>query len=171
VTRRPFENIIPMTPSANTLLLVRLAAELGRIFRFATVGTLAAIAYAGITFGVAETGLAAPIAASVLGFLVATAISYLGHLHYSFAVEPDHRIFLRRFTIVISITLAETMTCTWLITEGWHRSNLVSSISVSLLIPATNYICNRFWVFRSGPAAASINPLPRRSAKAGSNKT
>lgn len=132
-------------PSQHSLI-----AELGRVFRFGMTGVVAALAYAAATFVIVETGLSNPVVAAAVGYFVAATISYLGHIYFSFRVEPDHRRFLWRFAVTVVLTFAMTIGCTWLIVDVLAYSYRLSILAMFVLIPATNYACGRFWVFSPG---------------------
>ena len=132
-------------------MLGKIAVELGRMVRFGFVGTIAAATYAAVTFAIAELRIADPVVASVIGYFCAALISYFGHLYYSFRVTPDHRTFLWRFAITVVVTSGMTVGCTWLMTEYWSYPAWAAVLAVTLLIPATNYVCGRFWVFLPKP--------------------
>lgn len=131
-----------------------LSVEFSRIARFGVVGVLATLVYMTVTFIAVELFGLAAVAASIIGQCTSTLVSYLGHAFYSFGVETDHRTYLWRFLAVAAITFALNGLVTYLLTDVVGVSYRVSIICVSVLIPLTNYICNRFWVFRSGLEAA-----------------
>jgi putative flippase GtrA len=124
-----------------------LTIELGRLVRYGLTGTLAALAYAGVTTLLIESGLARPIAATIFGYFTAATISYLGHLYFSFRVQPDHQTFLWRFGVTVAMTFAVTTLTTYVITGYLSGSYGFSIAAVAALIPMMNYLCNRFWVF------------------------
>jgi putative flippase GtrA len=78
------------------------------------------------------------------------AVSYLGHSKYSFQVETDHRTFLWRFSLVAAITFSMNAVATWVLAIVAGLSHTVSFLILTVLIPLTNYLCNRFWVFLPG---------------------
>jgi putative flippase GtrA len=128
----------------------QLTIEVGRIIRFGIVGVGAALVYAAVTALAVESGVASPVVASVAGHLVAGLISYFGHLHFSFAVNPDHQVFAWRFVVIALITIAMNVGVTFLLTTVLGMSYRVAVLVVMVLIPLTNYLCNRFWVFHPG---------------------
>jgi putative flippase GtrA len=134
-----------------------LSVEFSRIARFGLVGVLAALVYMmATTIAVEFLGFAA-VGASIFGQLASASVSYVGHSFYSFGVESNHRAYLWRFIAVAVITFSLNGLVTHLLTDLLDVSYRVSIIVVVILIPITNYACNRFWVFRSGlhPSASS----------------
>jgi putative flippase GtrA len=134
--------------------------EAGRLARFGIIGALAGVVYAVVTFLIVAAGLGGPVAATIIGHLAAGFVSYFGHLHYSFAVEPDHRVFLWRFVVIAVVAFAANIGTTWLFTVALKLSYIYSIVVVMVLIPVVNYVCNRFWIFRSGLA-----PLASEAAR------
>jgi putative flippase GtrA len=124
--------------------------EAGRLVRFGIVGTLAGVVYAVTTFLIITAGLGGPVTATIIGQVTAGFVSYLGHLRYSFAVEPNHRVFLWRFFVIAAVAITANIVTTWLLTSVLKLSHVYSIAVVMVLIPIVNYLCNRFWIFRSG---------------------
>jgi putative flippase GtrA len=133
--------------------------------RFGIVGITATLVYAAATFLAVELLALGPVPASVLGHLTAMGVSYLGHSMFSFAVKTDHRVCLWRFLVIAVLTFSMNVTVTWFLTKVLGVHYQISVGIVGVLIPLTNYFCNRFWVFLPGLRAspASLNPAePRR---------
>lgn len=85
--------------------------------------------------------------ATVAAFAAAFAISYFGHMYFSFRVEPDHRSMLPRFASVAAVSFALGLTVTWLLEGVLHLPHYLSILAVLVVIPAVNYFSTRFWVF------------------------
>lgn len=143
--------VIAMNQAWNTKFRIdRLGVEIARLVRFGVVGILSAAVYAVVTFAINALALGSPIMATICGHVAAGAISYLGHLHFSFGVPPQHRTFLSRFLLVAAATFAVNIFVTWLLVDVLGLSYLVAIAVVTALIPTTNYLFNRFWVFLPG---------------------
>jgi putative flippase GtrA len=134
--------------------------ELGRIIRFGFVGIAATVVYTGTSFAGIEVFGIPPVAASVLGQVVSTFVSYFGHALFSFRVEPSHRLYLLRFLLISVLTFAPNVIVTWLIADALGLSPRIAIAVVTVLIPITNYLANRFWVFLPGLRRAAANPRP-----------
>ena len=141
-----------MIPKRVILHPSELAVEMERLFRFGIVGILATLVYVLVTLAVVASGLANPIVASVIGQTTSAFVSYFAHLHYSFGVPPQHRLFVWRFLVVAVITYLANIIVTYLLTKVFGISYLISIAAVMILIPILNYICNRLWVFMPGLA-------------------
>lgn len=138
-----------------------LLVETGRILRFGVVGIAATLTYAGATALSVEWLHLAPVPASILGQIVSTGVSYFGHAFYSFRVKGDHRTFLWRFFVIGALTFTMNGAVTWLLTDKIGVSYRISVAIVTVLIPITNYLGNRFWVFLPG----LIDPTASKSVK------
>jgi putative flippase GtrA len=121
-----------------------------RLVRFGFVGASVAACYAAITFSIVRSGLGGPMTATIFGHIIAAILSYFGHMYFSFAVNPDHRIFLGRFAVVAGLTFALNVALTWLLTSVFRTPYQVPILVVTIAIPAANYVLNRFWVFSPG---------------------
>jgi len=138
------------------------AIEFGRLFRFGLTGTVATLAYAGSTIALVRYDLLGPVSATIVGYLVGAIISYLGHLHFSFRVEPDHRTFVWRFVVTAAITFPVTIIVTYLVADLLHWPYQIAIAIVTVLNPAIGYLCFRFWVFFPG-----LNGRPHRMQSPG----
>jgi putative flippase GtrA len=132
-----------------------MAKEFWRLVRFGLTGIVATLTYGGVSYALVESSVSGPIAAAVFGYLASATVSYFGHIHFSFRVEPDHRKFIWRFVTTSIVTFPMAVVITYIITTGLGRSNQIAVVAVMVLIPLMNYFCNRFWVF--GPSLAA-NP-------------
>jgi putative flippase GtrA len=138
-----------------------LLTEIGRLVRFGLVGALATLVYMAATFAAVNFLLLPAVGASILGQLTSASVSYFGHLFFSFGVESDHRTYLWRFFAVAVLTFSLNGLITHLLTGVIGVDYRVSILVMAVVIPATNYLCNRFWVFRSGlltPASRTTDP-------------
>jgi putative flippase GtrA len=118
--------------------------------RFGIVGVVASLTYAGVTYVIVDSGIGKPTVATIVGQLSSALISYFGHQRFSFAVASTHKIFVWRFISIFVLTFAMNIGVTFLLTERFGVSYRVTIAIVTVLIPLTNYFCNRFWVFRPG---------------------
>lgn len=124
--------------------------EIGRLVRFGITGVVATIVYAAVTLILSEVCRVGAVTASVIGYFASAGISYYGHMRFSFDVGPDHKTYLWRFLTTSALSFALNIFVTWATTHVFGYSARVSVVLVSILVPATNYVCNRFWVFRPG---------------------
>ncbi len=132
--------------------------ELGRIIRFGFVGIAATVVYVGSSFAGIEVFGVPPVAASVLGQVLSTFVSYFGHAVFSFRVEPSHQLYLMRFLLISVLTFALNIIVTWLIADALGLSPRIAIAVVTVLIPIANYLANRFWVFLPGLRRALQTP-------------
>jgi putative flippase GtrA len=129
--------------------------EIGRFVRFGLVGICATLVYVLISLVANEALRIAPVPSSVLAQAVAFGVSYIGHSAYSFRVKTNHRVIFWRFMVITGLTFILATVTTWLIADAAGLSPRIAIATVALLIPAVNYICNRFWVFMPGLAPAA----------------
>jgi putative flippase GtrA len=128
--------------------------EIGRFVRFGIVGIAAATVYAAASVSAVDIFYLNPVSGSICGQLVATSVSYFGHSMFSFAVKTDHR----RYLWLAALTYAMNAVVTYLLTDVLLISYLISIAIVAILIPLTNYLCTRFWVFSPGLRNEAVTP-------------
>jgi putative flippase GtrA len=158
--------VISSQVAAAEVSAARLALrELFRLARFGIVGTAAALCYASTSFLIVWAGLSGSISATMVGQLAAALISYYGHLHFSFRVEPNHRKFVWRFLIVALTTFALNLLLTWSLTSILHAPYQVPIAVVTVVLPAASYLVNRLWVFHPG-----LDTGPRTDPEKGMNQ-
>ena len=128
----------------------KVITEIGRLIRFGLTGMITTLVYVVTAFVIVEMGVAGPMVATIISYCIAAIFSYFAHLHYSFRVRPDHRIYLWRFSFTVAITFSMTVGFTWLITEFWLGPFYVALIVIIMILPAISYACSRFWVYLPG---------------------
>jgi putative flippase GtrA len=124
--------------------------EIFRLLRFGCVGLLAGAVYYSISVVIASSGISAPLAATIIGNITAAFVSYFGHLHFSFVVEPNHRRFLGRFLVTAAIGLCLNIFLTLLLLYQFQVPYVIVFAIVTVIVAATNYLTNRLWVFFPG---------------------
>ena len=128
----------------------KIFVELARLIRFGSVGILATASYGVVTIVMMQAGVGGPLFAAIIGNIAAVAVSYFGHLYYSFQVEARHSIFLWRFVVIAVVTFGVNLLCTWFVVERLHWSQLVAVMLMVLLLPGISYLGSRLWVFLPG---------------------
>jgi putative flippase GtrA len=129
--------------------------EVGRIARFGIVGVVATLVYISTSWTAVYSFGLPPVTGSIFGQALGVGVSYFGHSLFSFRVKIDHRVFLWRFILIAALTFALNIAVTWTLTGFFSLSFWISTLAVTVLIPTTNYLFNRFWVFHP---ARSIDP-------------
>jgi putative flippase GtrA len=138
-----------------------LVREMWRLVRFGAVGVVSTATYAGTSWLLVWTGTTTIMVATVIAYLAAGTVSYLGHVHITFAVEPQHAELLSRFLVVSAVSFVLALGITWAITEILMAPHYVAILAVVVVIPMVNYLSHRFWVF--SPHLASRQAAIRRS--------
>lgn len=118
------------------------AAGMLRLFRFGCVGLVATMTHAGILLALVEGFQMPAIAATLLGYLVAFGVSYLGHYFVTFRSKRSHKATLPAYVLVAglgaSLHGAIFVVATTII--GWHYwiSFLIAIIIVPLIVFAVS---------------------------------
>ena len=121
-------------------------AEARRITRFGIVGVAALLTHMAVAYLVLERLTGSAYAASLLGFLVAFCVSFLGHHHFTFAEGQGYAKTLPRFlAVAVSGFLASLVVLNAVAAYGLPKT--VSLMLSILVIPALTYVAARLWAF------------------------
>jgi putative flippase GtrA len=126
-------------------------AEVLRLLRFGFVGIGVVVLYYALSVAVVATGLGTPLVATTIASIVCVFVSYFGHLHFSFNVEPNHRKFVWRFLIVAASAYSLNLLLTWLLMHRLHFFYPIGFAIITVVLPTLTYIAGRCWVFAPGP--------------------
>jgi len=139
--------MMPIQGITERPLLRAARREILQVTRFGLVGVAATICYTAVTFLLVWSGLSGSIVATIVGQSASAFISYFGHLHFSFRVEPDHRAFLWRFVVVAVAAFGLNVLLTWGLISLFRAAYQVPIVIVAITLPIANYLFNRFWIF------------------------
>ena len=122
--------------------------ELAAIVRFAMVGVASTLVYLGASLVLLGWGLA-PQATNLIGFLLGTATSYLGHYFFTYRSGDSHLRLGARFFLV---TAGLALLC-----SGLHQMALLlgaeprlAALFVTVAYPPLSFALNHFWAFARG---------------------
>jgi putative flippase GtrA len=135
-----------------------LVEEFRRLARFSTVGAVATVVHIGVAMmAVATTGVN-PTIGAVLGFAAAFIVSYVGHFRFSFAVQGRYRDYLLKFAVSSLASFLLSTVSVWLATAMLGIDYKPALAALAVIVPACNYLMNRFWVFLQ-PEGVARRPL------------
>jgi putative flippase GtrA len=120
--------------------------DLGRASRFAVVGVFVTASHIVTATALMGLVLLEPGAANAIAFSIATAISYTVNTLWSFSKRHDGKQ-LMRFLLVSTFggALAAIVAHSFALL-GY--SNLVATLAVVLLVPATTFVLHNHWTYR-----------------------
>jgi len=137
--------------------------EFWRLARFSAVGVLVTVIHIGVAMIAVTVADANPTVGSMMGYVVAFLVSYVGHFRFTFAVPGRYRDYLLKFAVT---SLASFVLSTGVV--GFATTILKIDyrpvlLSLAIVVPVCNYLANRFWVFLqpvsgAGRALGVINP-------------
>ncbi len=114
--------------------------------RFASVGVAATLLHVGTALAAARLGLS-PHAANGAGFAAALTLSYLGHGHYTFGAEVEHRRHGPRFLATASLGLVLSAAITQVVAL-WLGAPLALAMGVvAVAVPGATFLLCKLWVF------------------------
>ncbi len=123
----------------------------GRLARYTVAGGLSALTHVGTLTLLVETGLAAPVVASTIGFVLSIVVSYTLQKLWVFSSTARHRTTLPRFLCATTVAMLLNAAVLSLGTEVFSIHYLVAQGVALVLIPLSNYLINSLWTFREDP--------------------
>src|SRR5699024_6912188 len=102
-------------------------------------------------------GLAAPVLASTIGFVLSIVVSYTLQKLWVFSSTARHRTTLPRFLAATTVAMLLNAAVLTLGTEVFSIHYLVVQGVALVLIPLSNYLINSLWTFRDDPAPADLS--------------
>jgi len=128
-------------------------AVLLQLIRFGGVGIAATLVHTVSYVGLIEFLLVAPLLANLIAFVVAVAVSYLGHSRWTFATDATAYQAQKspaRFTKFVATTISGLLLnslVVYLVTEVWRQHYGWSVVGMLTLVPAAIFVLNKYWVF------------------------
>lgn len=116
-------------------------------FCYAIIGALGTVIHFGTLFLLVEFAGFMALTASTIGFVITVLVSYLLNYYWTFSATSDHRgTFLRYLTVSCTGLMLNTLIM-WLGLSLLELHYGYAQLLVVLVIPASNYLMNRFWTF------------------------
>lgn len=115
--------------------------------RYGIVGALGAVCHLATLAVLVESGLVSPLPASVAGFAVALAVSYVLNLKWSFRTAHMGVVMVRRYVTVSAFGFGINligMAAALHLFSVWY---LWAQLICVLLVAVTNFSLNRNWTF------------------------
>ena len=133
--------------------LLSLLRRLPQGLLFVCVGGAAAVTHLLVVALVVQGLALAPLAANVLGFLVAFCVSYGGHTLLTFSEhKAPHRQALPRFFLVACCSFALNEVLYYIALHQWHLHYLWSLFAVLLIVAIVTFVAAKFWAFARSAA-------------------
>jgi putative flippase GtrA len=124
-----------------------LVGEFWQLLRFSAVGALATVVHIGVAMGVVAAAGISPTVGSMIGFVAAFVVSYLGHFRFTFAVPGRYRDYLLKFAVSSLASFLLSTGAVWVATAILGIDYKPALIALAIIVPFCNYLVNRFWVF------------------------
>ncbi len=139
--------------------MIRVLDEFWRVARFSVVGIVATVVHVSVAILVIDYAGVSPVAGSVIGFLAAFLISYIGHFRFTFQVRGRYRDYVLRFAVGSLVSFVLSTVLVWVLTGPLRVDAKLALVATGIVVPITNYLINRLWVFFR-PAAPDTSPRP-----------
>lgn len=121
--------------------------HLYQLGRFAMVGVLSTIIHVGTLTLMVEKLNQNPVPASALGFILAVVISYLCNYRWTFAPTGNHKEYFLKYVLVCVIGFILNISIMYLTVNIWGMWYLLGATCVLTIVPISNFLLNKFWVF------------------------
>ncbi|HJS33367.1 MAG TPA: GtrA family protein [Alphaproteobacteria bacterium] len=128
-----------------------------QFFRFAVAGTLAAVAHYTTLIGAVELGKAAPLHASLAGYVFGAAVSYLLNYHFTFASSASHHSALAKFLIAAGVGFLLNGAIMALLTGPFPVHYILAQFVATGTVLVWSFSSYRLWAFRT-PARDDRSP-------------
>jgi putative flippase GtrA len=132
--------------------------EFWRLARFSAVGALATVVHIGVAMAAVAAVGANPTVGSMIGFVAAFLVSYVGHFRFTFAAPGRYRDYLLKFVVSSLASFFLSTGAVWVATAILGIDYKPALIALAIIVPLCNYLVNRFWVFLQ-PGGGSGHPL------------
>jgi putative flippase GtrA len=135
-----------------------LVEEFWRLVRFSAVGAFATVVHIGVAMVAVAAAGTNPTVGTMIGFVVAFVVSYVGHFRFTFAAPGRYRDYLLKFVVSSFASFCLSTGAVWVATAILGIDYKPALIALAVIVPVCNYLTNRFWVFLQ-PGGGSGRPL------------
>lgn len=128
--------------------------EMPRQFaRYAGVGAVATAAHYAVLVGLVESGGAAPLPATLVGYVAGGLVSYALNRRLTFTAGRPHREAAWRFAAVAASGFAWTALLMALLVGRLGAPYLLAQAATTLAILVWGFLANRLWTFARSQGA------------------
>ena len=131
-----------MTPPPQTLLPL-----LRQLAVFGSVGLVAMAVHYGILLTLVELLRAAPVPATLAGYVAGGLVSYVLNRRHTFDSDAPHEEAGMRFALVAAVGFCVTWMLMQLLTVTLGAPYFPAQIATTLVVMAWSYVAHRFWTF------------------------
>jgi len=117
------------------------------VMRFGIVGVLATCIHVAVFFIFVHAIKVSPTVATIPAFFAALLASYRLNHTWTFGARGQHAYFFIRYFLVTLLGLALNISIMYFGTNVLHRSYIVCLALVLMVVPAFNFLCNKYWGF------------------------
>ncbi len=119
-----------------------------KLVRFGIVGVAATGVHAGVVVGLVEFAGVYPLCANVFAYFCAVAVSFSGHLYWTFRAQ-DRKSFrmFGRFLVVSVSGFGLSQALFWVLFEVAGVDYRATLAAVVLTVPTFTFLTSQFWVF------------------------
>ena len=128
----------------------RTARLIRQIWAFIGVGACAAVAHYGVLIALVESGAAAPVPATLAGYVAGGIVSYLLNRRHTYRSERPHSEAGWRFAVVAGVGFLLTAALMHVLVTLLGMPYLVAQALTTGVVLFWSFLAHRMWTF-SGP--------------------
>lgn len=121
--------------------------DVGQVGRFGVVGVGASVTHLLCALGLMEFGGLNVYAANLIAFVLALAVSYIGHHRWTFRRENQHGQHLPRFAVVAILGFVLNQAIIFLVVGILAAPYWLGIVVVVVIVPPLVYGLCRIWAF------------------------
>ncbi|MGJ8664206.1 MAG: GtrA family protein [Marinicella sp.] len=123
---------------------------LGLMVRYGLVGVLASLIHAGISLAVLALFDIQPFWSHAIGFIGGLITAYLGHYHYSFKDDGQHKHRFPKFALTALTGFVLHQSGVYLMVNQMQLPYKTLALPVVMVcVPVVTFLMSKFWVFRN----------------------
>ncbi len=124
----------------------------GLMVRYGLVGVLASLIHAGISLAILALFDIQPFWSHAIGFVGGLITAYLGHYHYSFKDDGEHKHRFPKFAITAGTGFALHQSGVYLLVNQLQLAYKTQALPLLMVsVPVVTFLMSKFWVFRNKP--------------------
>lgn len=116
---------------------------------FVIVGLMSAVVHYGVLVGLVEWGGAAPVPATLAGYVFGGATSYALNRRHTFASDRAHREAAWRFAAVAFVGFLITFALMHLLVDRLRLPYLPAQLGTTGIVLFWSFLANKLWTFKT----------------------
>ncbi len=134
--------------------LRNLISHVFELARFGIVGVAATLVHLGVAFFLSAYTEIPLILINLMAFMIAFAVSFLGHHHWTFQGKTSQKESFLKFLAVALSGLAASTALLFILIKLDISTDMIKLMISIVIIPIVTYLLSKFWAFRTKRTAS-----------------